>query len=69
MAKSYKIEIVQTEKFIVSVTAVNEAEAKKKATTEWNSIASAGTHHYYQQGDTETEFGTVYDVTGTDDAL
>ena len=67
MSNSYKVEIVQTERFVVSVIADNEDAAKEKATTEWNSIADAGMHHYYQQGDTETDFGNVFDVTGCDD--
>jgi len=64
---SYKIEIVQTEKYIVDVQAKNEKEAKKKSTTEWDKIIDSGTQHYHQIGDIEETFGTVYDVTGTDD--
>ena len=67
MANKYKVEVVQTEKFIVDVLAETEEEAKKLATEKWNEIADSGTHHYHQIGDTETEFGTVYDVSNTDD--
>lgn len=67
--RSYKIEIVQTDKYIVDVQAENEEQAKAKATTEWNALADNGMQHYHQHGDTEVEFGTVYDVTGTDDAI
>lgn len=68
MQKSYKIEIVQTEKYIVSVNAQNETQAKKKAIKAWNRIADDGMQHYAQDGNTTTTFGTVFDVTGTDDA-
>lgn len=72
--RNYKVEIVQIERYILDIQAGSAEEAKVKATKEWNEIADNGishksTAHYYQHGDTETDFGTVYDVTGTDDAV
>lgn len=69
MANKYKVEIKQTDTFVVDVEAENEEQAKEFALEQWNGIAANGTQHYYQQGDTEVDFGTVYDVTGTDDAV
>lgn len=63
----YKVEIIQTEKYVVDVLAKNEAEARGHAEEKWNKIAGNGTAHYHQQGDTEMEYGIVYDVTNTDD--
>ena len=65
--KKYKVEIVQTEKFCIDVFAKDEKQAIKLASKKWNVVAENGTHHYYQTNDTETEIGTIYDVTGTDD--
>lgn len=65
--KSYKVEIEQMQKYVIDVQAKDEAEAEKKARTEWNKACENGTYHYLEYGDTETDFGTVYDVTGTDD--
>lgn len=63
----YKVEIVQKETFIVDVLAENEEKAKTKATKKWNEIANNGMQHYHQTGDTETDFGTIYDVSHTED--
>lgn len=63
----YKVEIVQKETFIVDVLAENEEEAKAKAGKKWNEVADNGMQHYHQIGDTETDFGTIYDVSHTDD--
>jgi|TARA_R100001530_G_scaffold1410_2_gene2564 hypothetical protein len=63
----YKIEIIQTQIYIVDVTAKDESEAKDKANTKWNEIAKSGTHHLHEDRDPETEFGIIYDVTETDD--
>jgi hypothetical protein len=65
--KKYKVEIVQKEIFVVDVKAESEKEAKKIATDVWNGIAHVGTYHYRQQGDTQMDFGIIYDVTETDD--
>jgi hypothetical protein len=63
----YKVEILQTDKFIVDVLAKNENDARDKAEEKWNKIADSGTYHYYQEGDTNIDYGIIYDVTGTDD--
>lgn len=65
--KSYRVEIVESNRYILDVRAKNEGEAKKKASKEWNMATSRGMEHYNQFGDTEVDFGMVYDVTGTDD--
>ena len=65
--KKYKVEIVQTEKYVVDVLAESEQEATDAATAKWNEIAASGIHHYHQEGDTATAIGTVYDITNTDD--
>ena len=65
--KTYKIEITQSERYMMHVEADNEEEAKVQAEGLWNEACEAGVYHYLQQGDTETEFTNVYDVTGTDD--
>lgn len=66
--RSYKIEITQTEKFVIHADAENEDKAKEIAMEEWNEVCRNGTYHYSQVGDTATEISQVYDVTGTDDA-
>lgn len=63
----YKVEIVQTQKYIVDVLAANEENAKKSATKKWNDITTHNVAHYHEDGSPETDFGTVYDVTHTDD--
>ena len=65
--KKYKVEIKQTDTFVVDVLARNENEARGAAEEKWQDIAESGIHHYYQNGDTEMEFGIVYDVSDTDD--
>lgn len=65
--KLYKVEITQTEKYIIDVQAENEEQAKELATPLWNTANENGTEHYFSNGDIEIDFGTVYDVTGTDD--
>ena len=65
--KKYKVEFVQTGRYIVDVLAVDEQEATDKASVRWEEIKAAGTEHYHQDGDSEVAVGTVYDVTGTDD--
>jgi len=57
----YKVEFVQTEKFIVDVRAKTEENAIKKATKLWNKGS------YQETGEIEVELNMVYDVTGTDD--
>jgi len=57
----YKVEFVQTEKFIVDVRAKTEENARKRATEIWNN------GNYQETGDIEVELNMVYDVTHTDD--
>lgn len=59
--KKYKVEMIQTETFIVDVEAESEQEATDKATILF------GEGNYYEMGDCEVNTGTVYDVTNTDD--
>jgi len=65
--KTYKIEITQSDTYIVDVEAVTEKEAKAMARDIWDTACENGSYHYLQSGDTQTEFTNVYDVTGTDD--
>lgn len=63
----YKVEITQTDTYVVDVKAENEEEAKKKATEKWDELCKLGTYHHHQNRDTETKIDYVYDVTNTDD--
>jgi len=65
--KKYKIEILQTDAYVIDVLAENKKEAERKAIKKWNKVYSNGTSHYYQQGNTEIKAGTIYDVSDTDD--
>lgn len=65
--KKYKVEFIQTQTFVVDVTATNEKEAKKKAKDKWQEIVVSRTEHLYEIGDDAIDVGTVYDVTNTDD--
>lgn len=67
--KTYKVEISQTQKYIVDVQAKNEEQAKKLAIPLWDDLCETGTYHLHEYGDAETEFTMVYDVTGTDDDI
>lgn len=57
----YKVEFVQTEKFIIDVFAETEDEAKKIAEEKWDE------GDYQETGDLNVEIDTVYDVTNTED--
>jgi len=65
--KSYKVEFVETQKYVLDIQAENEEQARELATDEWNSRVDSDIIHYNEWGDTETEISMVYDVTGTDD--
>lgn len=65
--KKYKVQFEQTDKYVIDVLAKNEMEAIEKAGIRWNEVAKNGTYHYYQDGDTVTQVGTIYDVTDTED--
>lgn len=64
--KKYKVEIIQTEKYVIDVLADNEDEAKKLAEKKWDIVCDNGTYHLYES-DSDTIIDTVYDVTNTDD--
>ena len=66
--RKYKIELTQSEKFVVDVLAENETEAEKIAKDYFEIIERDGRKHYYSQtGEAETEVGEIYDVSETDD--
>mgnify|MGYP001591401358 CR=1 FL=1 len=53
MMKKYKVEIKETNTYVVDVEARNKDEARGMAEEKWKGIAESGTHHYHQQGDKE----------------
>lgn len=59
--KKYKVEYIQTEKFIVDVYAKDEKQAEKKA----DKMFEGGDYH--ETGDTSIDLNAIYDVTDTDD--
>lgn len=59
----YKIEITQSEVFIVDVLAKDEKQAKERAIELYNNGMSQET------GDITTDISNVYDVTNTDDTF
>ena len=66
MAK-FKVEFIQTKKYVVDVVAKTEDEATKKAFKVWEDVRKMGTEHYHENGDTVFQVDTIYDVTNTDD--
>lgn len=65
--KKYKVELTESQKYIVDVLAKNAYDAKIKATKKWNKIVKNGIDHYNEVGDKEIDISCIYDVTGTDD--
>ena len=59
--KKYKVEYIQTEKFIVDVYAKDEKQAEKKA----DKMFENG--DYQETGDISIDLNAIYDVTDTDD--
>lgn len=59
--RKYKVEYIQTERYIIDVYAKNQEEAEKIANERWQ----AG--DYQETGDIEVTINNVYDVTDTDD--
>jgi hypothetical protein len=57
----YKVQFVQTEHFVVDVSAETEEEARTLAEAKWEG------GDYHEMGDCEVEIDTVFDVTNTDD--
>lgn len=62
----YKVEIKECIIYTVDVLAKNEVQAKSKATKKWKELCDGGTYHY-NETDSTSEFGTIYNVTNTDD--
>ncbi len=65
--KKYKVEFIQTEKFVLDVLAESEQEATDIATPKFYELENQGTIHYYNTGNGGLEVGNIYDVTNTDD--
>lgn len=63
----YKVEFIQTDKYVIDVLADNEEQARVLAERKFDSVSIDGILHYYQTGDTDFKIDTVYDVTNTDD--
>jgi hypothetical protein len=61
MKNKYKIEITQTETFIVDILANNEEQARELATEAFNN------GDYQENGDITTDISNVFDITNTDD--
>ena len=57
----YKIEFIQTEKYLIDVKAKDQASAERIARKAWN----AG--NYQETGDYKVSIGNIYNVSGTDD--
>lgn len=65
--RSYKVEIIETQKYVLDIQAESEAEAEKKAYAKYQELEESNIKHYHEYGDLEAEVGLVYDVTGSDD--
>jgi hypothetical protein len=66
--KKYKVELTQSEKFVIDVLAENETDAEKIAKSYFETIERDGIKHYYSQtGEAETEVSEIFDVSETDD--
>lgn len=65
--KKYKVEITVTSTYVFDAMAKDEETAIEIAKSHMSDQIENGTLHYYQTSEQTAE--TVYDVTGTDDAL
>ncbi len=65
---SYKVEFTESRRYVFDATAENEDEAVDIARKAYTHSTEFGMLHYHESRDPEEEV-TVYDVTGTDDAL
>ena len=66
--QKYKVELTQSEKFVIDVKAESVEQAEKLAKKYFNRVVENGTAHYYSTtGGVETEVNYVYDVSETDD--
>ena len=63
----YKVEMTQTEVFVIDVKANTEQEAEEKAIKKFEELEAQGTEHYHNIEKGGLEIGTVYDVTDTED--
>jgi hypothetical protein len=63
---AYKVEITETIAYTFDIEAKTEEEAQSKGHARFIEESNAGTLHYYETGDPETNT-TIYNVTGTDD--
>jgi hypothetical protein len=65
--KKYKVEIVESQKYVIDVLAKNEKEATELARKKFDIEEQHGVIHYHENGDRELAVSTIYDVTNTDD--
>lgn len=65
--KKYKVEFVRTDNFEVDVLAESEEKAVELAEVKFAIAVKNGTEHYLQTDYSNTELGTIYDVSNTDD--
>ncbi len=65
--KKYKVQITQSQSYILDVLADNPKTAKRLASEKWNEVCENGTYHYHEDGGADTEISHVFDVTDTDD--
>jgi len=65
--KKYKVQITQSQSYIIDVLAETPEQAKKLASKKWGEVCENGTYHYHEDEDPTTEINHVFDVTDTDD--
>jgi hypothetical protein len=65
--QKFKIEITQSDKYIIDVLAETESDAHALALKYFGQIIANGTAHYYADDETETAITNTFDVTNTDD--
>ena len=64
--KKYKVQFIETTSYVIDVLAHDEQEATDIATEKFVELDIDDLEHY-QETQTETNTGNVYDVTDTDD--
>ena len=67
MKNKYKVEITQTNTYIMDIYADNEDQARELAPEYFEEVKTGNIEHYYQTGDTLEEITNLYDVTNTED--
>ena len=65
--EKFKVEVIESQKYIIDVEAHDTAEAEKLAMAKYQEFCNLGIIHYHEDGDVETETGNIYNVTNTDD--